>query len=210
MPVLYIITGANGAGKSSIGPEYIPIDLRESIFDGDKLFMQKRKEFWDNGIRHHKECKKLAAEIVENTFDELVDSSLNNFTDFAYEGHFTNHATWDIPKRFKTAGYEINLIFFGLTDISLSETRVVGRTHEGGHYVDPLTIQSNFYGNLQKLDLYFDIFDSVDIYDTSTTEHIQLVNIKNGIVQSSIISINLPQWFKDNLIQITKNIILGE
>ena len=45
MPVLIIITGSNGAEKSSIGPEYIPVKLRNSIFDGDKLFMQKRSDF---------------------------------------------------------------------------------------------------------------------------------------------------------------------
>lgn len=44
MPVLYIITGSNGAGKSSVGPEFLPFHLREAIFDGDKLFMQKRSE----------------------------------------------------------------------------------------------------------------------------------------------------------------------
>ena len=31
MPVLIIITGSNGAGKSSIGPEYVPNKLRDSI-----------------------------------------------------------------------------------------------------------------------------------------------------------------------------------
>lgn len=76
MPVLYIITGSNGAGKSSVGPDYIPASLRQSIFDGDKLFMQKRSEFWLNGIKSHKECKRLAADFVETTFDSLVESSL--------------------------------------------------------------------------------------------------------------------------------------
>ena len=61
MSVLYIITGSNGAGKSSVGPDYIPNHLRDSIFDGDKLFMQKRSEFWVNGIKSHKECKKLVS-----------------------------------------------------------------------------------------------------------------------------------------------------
>ena len=75
IPVLGI-TGTGGAGKSSVGPEYIPEHLRDSIFDGDKLFMLKRSEFWLSGIKSHKECKKLAAEFVENTFDELVDISL--------------------------------------------------------------------------------------------------------------------------------------
>jgi predicted ABC-type ATPase len=45
MPSLYIITGSNGAGKSSIGPEYIPFELRKLIFDGDLLFMKKKVNF---------------------------------------------------------------------------------------------------------------------------------------------------------------------
>jgi predicted ABC-type ATPase len=43
MPELYIITGSNGAGKSSVGPVYLPkyIQKNYTVFDGDKLFMHK-------------------------------------------------------------------------------------------------------------------------------------------------------------------------
>lgn len=52
MSDLYIITGANGAGKSSVGSIYtLNID---SVFDGDKLFMQQRSEFWKKGISSNK------------------------------------------------------------------------------------------------------------------------------------------------------------
>lgn len=203
MPVLYIITGSNGAGKSSVGPDYIPTHLRSSIFDGDKLFMQKRSEFWVNGIKSHKECKKLAAEVVETTFDNLVESALKNNSDYAYEGHFTNDATWGIPQKFKESGYKIHLIFFGLTDTALSEIRVIGRAKEGGHYVDPLTLSSNFYGNLEKLDKYFEIFDSVTLVDTSGIEHIGLAVIKNGKCVSAVSQDELPEWFTTNLPNIT-------
>jgi len=61
MPELHIITGSNGAGKSSIGPDYLPLHIREQgpVFDGDKLFVEKRKELWRT-IKSDKECKKLA------------------------------------------------------------------------------------------------------------------------------------------------------
>jgi predicted ABC-type ATPase len=203
MPVLYIITGSNGAGKSSVGPDYIPGHLRGSIFDGDKLFMQKRSEFWVNGIKSHKECKKLAAEFVEKTFDNLVEASLQTNADFAYEGHFTNDATWGIPQRFKDAGYNIHLIFFGLIDTALSETRVVARAKEGGHYVDPLTISNNFYGNLEKLDKYFHMFHSVTIIDTSSIEHIGLAVIESGDCTAAVLVDELPHWFSSNLLRIT-------
>lgn len=93
MSDLYIITGSNGAGKSSLGPQYIPESLASSIFDGDKLLMEKKIEFWKSGIRSSKECTKLAAEIVEKTFGNLVENSLAQNKSFAYEGHFINHET---------------------------------------------------------------------------------------------------------------------
>lgn len=207
MPVLIIITGSNGAGKSSIGPDYVPLKLRDSIFDGDKLFMQKKSEIWSSGIRSHKECRNRAFEIVVETFDKLVENALTNRIDFVYEGHFTNEATWDIPKKFKAAGYKIHLILFGLSDVSLSETRVIGRAYEGGHYVDPFTIQSNFYGNLEKVDKYYLIFDTVEIFDTSGVEHIELAKLKNGLPFSAISTVDLPKWFTDNLKGITSSII---
>ncbi len=168
--------------------------------------MQKRSEFWVNGIKSHKECKKLAAEFVETTFDNLVEAALSDNSDFAYEGHFTNDATWGIPQKFKESGYKIHLIFFGLTDTSLSETRVIGRVKEGGHYVDPLTLSANFYGNLEKLDKYYSMFDSVTIVDTSGIEHIGLAVIERGKCISAVTYNELPGWFTTNLPAITQTI----
>lgn len=209
MPQLFIITGSNGAGKSSLGPNYLPIHLQQSVFDGDKLFMQKRSEFFVGGIRSHKECKKLAGEYVEQTFDKLVEIALQDGKDFAYEGHFTNDATWDIPRLFKQHGYIVQMIFFGLTDIELSEARVIARSNEGGHYVDPPTIAANYFGNLEKLDQYFTIFDSLTIIDTSGFFHKALAVLKNGICVSSIALTELPIWFSSNLPNITE-VITGK
>ncbi len=38
MPVLFIITGSNGAGKSTVGYTYLPPDIQKdhTVFDGDK------------------------------------------------------------------------------------------------------------------------------------------------------------------------------
>jgi predicted ABC-type ATPase len=204
MPVLYIITGSNGAGKSSVGSNYVPAHLRESVFDGDKLLMRKSGEYWVSGIKSHKECKRLAAEFVDETFYSLVASSLQARTDFAYEGHFTNDASWNIPRQYRDNGYKIHLIFFGLADVTLSETRVIARAKEGGHNVDPLTLRNNFYGNLEKLDKYFSIFDTVTIVDTSGIEHYCLVILKKGRCFSAVTPDELPVWFTENLPEITR------
>lgn len=168
--------------------------------------MQKQRDLWAEGIRANKEAKRLALQFVEETFDNLVERAILMQSDFAYEGHFTNEATWDIPRRFKAAGYSIHMIFFGLTNTNLSEIRVVARSKEGGHYVDPTTVAANFYGNLEKLNTHFAIFDSLQIIDTSETEHTILVAFVNGKVESAISSQLLPAWFQRYLPTLTESI----
>jgi predicted ABC-type ATPase len=48
VPSLYIITGSNGAGKSTVGPAYLPEDIRNNykVFDGDLLFVTKQRELF--------------------------------------------------------------------------------------------------------------------------------------------------------------------
>lgn len=79
MPELYIITGSNGAGKSSLGANYLPDHIVDTceVFDGDKLFMDKQRELWRDGIRAHKEMRRIAYEFVSSTFDALVDEAVH-------------------------------------------------------------------------------------------------------------------------------------
>ena len=85
MAELYIITGSNGAGKSSIGYLYVPASFRKNrtIFDGDKLFVLKQKELWDNGLKIPKEAKKRALQFVVDEFERLVEDALENNKGFA-------------------------------------------------------------------------------------------------------------------------------
>jgi predicted ABC-type ATPase len=197
VPSLYIITGSNGAGKSTIGPEYLPQAIRDSytVFDGDLLFVNKQRELFPQITPSPKEAKKLAFEYVVDTFEQLTADALSRNDTFVYEGHFTNNATWDTPKQFKQAGYTIHLLFFGLTDPDLSQLRVTNRVIEDGHFVDRLTIESNFRGNLEMLNVNFQFIDHLTIIDTSEIEHVILATINSGIVASAVPAAMLPDWF---------------
>jgi len=166
--------------------------------------MEKQAELFPYITRSPKESKKLAQEFVVNTFESLVEDALSRNDNFVYEGHFTNDHTWLAPKRFREAGYRIHLLFLGLTDPDLSELRVADRVvTTKGHYVDRVTIEANFEGNLEKLNKYLDIIDDLTIIDTSEIQHATISRIIDRKVHSAIPAEQLPWWFKKYMPDIT-------
>jgi predicted ABC-type ATPase len=197
MPDLYIISGSNGAGKSTIGQDYVPENVLadSSIFDGDKLYMQKHLELWKSGMRVDKKIKEIANDFVIDTFNSLVDEAIGSRKHFAYEGHFTEDSSWNIPRLLKNKGYNVHLIFFGLSNTNQSELRVLERVKDGGHNVPRLMIENNFYGNLDQLNRNFKLLDSLLIFDTSTTTPSLLAKMINKKLELSTTKDKLPNWF---------------
>lgn len=210
MPDLYIISGSNGAGKSTIGQDYVPVHVMKDspIFDGDKLYMQKHSELWASGMRINKQIREIANDFVAETFNGLVENALKNKTHFAYEGHFTETSSWNIPKEFKMLGYSVNMIFFALNDTKESELRVLERVKDGGHNVPRLMIENNFYGNLEQLDKHFFLLDSLLIFDTSTLKPLLLAEMADSRIELTVPQEKLPNWFHKYLPDILRNATL--
>ncbi len=201
MPTLYLITGSNGAGKSTVGPDYLPPDIAANhiVFDGDKLYTGKVSELWPVQMRSLKEAKKIAAEFIVTTLESLLDNALENNEDFVYEGHFPSYATWDFPKRFKENGYQLQMLFLGLKDADLSEMRVGLRAKKGGHNVPRYDIENNFYGNLEMLNEHYHLLDHLQIVDTSVFLPKPLAAFRGTELISSVREKELPEWFTQYL-----------
>lgn len=206
MPALFIITGSNGAGKSTIGYTYLPEDIQKkyTVFDGDKLVLLKKREL-SQTIKSFKEAGKLAEEWMYNQFLEQTKNAIKTADHFAYEGHFRDEATLKIPKKFKRKGYKVTLIFMGLSDPHQSELRVLDRATQGGHNVPLYEIQSNFYGNLVMLNKHYKLFNELLIIDTSKSfQHEVLLQMSNRKLLFYTEQKNLPMWFTEFLPNLTK------
>ncbi|MBL7738826.1 MAG: zeta toxin family protein [Chitinophagaceae bacterium] len=197
MPVLFIITGPNGAGKSTVGYTYLPENIHRNytVFDGDKLALQKRKELLLQ-IRSIKEARKAADEWVQKQFKQEMAAAIKANDHFAYEGHFRDKRTLNTPRKFRKKGYTVSLIFMGLADPDLSELRVIDRAKHGGHNVPLYEIQSNFYGNLVMLNNNYRLFDEMLVVDTSKSfQHQVLLHLRNSNVLFYTPEKHLPVWF---------------
>ena len=209
MPDLYIITGANGAGKSTVGFSYLPTVIQKNytVFDGDKLALQKKRELFKVVTPSLKEAGRLALEWLHEHFNLSVKKALKDKDDFVYEGHLPIDGNWVTPKKFKRAGYKIHFIFFGLKDTDLSEVRVMDRAKMGGHHVPPYEIERNFYGNLYQINKRFSKIDELQIVDTSeSTAPKVLAVFENGTVISAVHHGKLPEWFENYLPRLYKKI----
>jgi len=197
-PQLFIITGSNGAGKSTYKQTLLPPEFDNlNIFDGDIFFVQQRTAFYK--INHSsKESRKLAEDALETEFLRLVESSILQKSDFAYEGHFTGNGAWAIPGRFKKEGFEIHLIFCGLNTLVKSIQRVDVRVKKGGFNVTPLAIENNYFGNMEMLNKNYTIFDSVDLIDTSNLI-LPIARLEFGIPVSAAPSNQIPEWLKKGM-----------
>lgn len=196
-PTLFIITGSNGAGKSTVGTTYLPLEIQKnySVFDGDKLSLQKRRELAAI-IKSYKEARKSADEWMYKQFDVEVKNAIGSRDHFAYEGHFRNSETLKTPRKFKKNGYEVSLIFMGLSDPHQSELRVIDRARQGGHNVPVYEIESNFYGNLVTLNKYHKLFDEVLVIDTSKSlQHQTLLHLRKFEVLFYAPLKDQPKWF---------------
>ena len=202
MPDLYILTGSNGAGKSTTGHFYLPEHIRDKyeIFDGDKLFMQKRKQIYKIETPSLKEAERRTREWLYEDFEDRVARAIKNNDNFIYEGHFPEEENWVTPKRFKIAGYKINFIFLGLSHPRISEQRVLHRAKKGGHNVPPYEIERNFYGNLQQLNKHYHLIDELQIIDTSGSRTSKILAIfSNGKVIDALPVKDMPDWFESRL-----------
>jgi predicted ABC-type ATPase len=212
MPVLFIITGSNGAGKSTVGSTYLPPDIQKKfpVFDGDKTALLKMRELMKI-VRSVKEARKLADEWMYEQFLRQARNAINKGEHFAYEGHFRDKASLKTPRKFKRKGYRLSLIFMGLSDPEQSELRVLDRAIHGGHNVPVYEIQSNFYGNLVMLNTNYKLFDELLVIDTSKSiQHEVLLQMHGSKVQFYTASTNLPFWFVKFLPRLTKIIITEE
>jgi predicted ABC-type ATPase len=157
-PQLIFVAGPNGAGKSTFSKDLSPAGA--FIFDPDKeqaAIVLKYPNYPPESIGH----------AFQQYFQDCIAIAIKKKRDFVIETNFRDHLLMDIAERFKSHGYETNMIYLILQSIPESMARVAVRVKTGGHYIDDASILYNYNEGLKSLEYFAGRFDNLEIIDAT-------------------------------------------
>lgn len=158
MPKLFIISGCNGAGKTTASYTILPNMLKCSNFVNADEIARGLSPF------NPEKASIKAGKIMLARVDELMDDE----ADFAIETTLAMRSYVNLIKKAQKRGYIVTLIYFWLSMPSLAIERVKLRVKSGGHNVEEKSIRRRYDMGIKNLfHLYIPICEYWIIIDNS-------------------------------------------
>lgn len=150
MPNLYIISGCNGAGKTTASYTILPDILNCREFVNADNIAAGLSPFNPESVALE------SGRTMLKRIDELVQQK----ADFAIETTLATRSYVSLIKDAQAAGYKVSLLFFWLSSAEVAIKRVAQRVSEGGHNIPSETITRRYYRGISNLyNLYMPICD---------------------------------------------------
>jgi len=167
---LYIISGCNGAGKTTASYTILPEILNCKEFVNADEIAKGLSPFQPDKVAFE------AGRIMINRIDELIKTHQS----FAFETTLSTRSYRQKILKASNLGYNIALLFFWLNNVELARERVKTRVKEGGHNIPDDVIKRRYFRGINNLfDIYLPITDSLLIFDNSYGKH-ELIAHKIG------------------------------
>ncbi len=188
MPRLYIISGCNGAGKTTASYSLLPemLDCKEFV----------NSDEFAKGLSPFDPSK---ASIQASRYMLLkIRYLLKRQEDFAVETTLATRTLLKIVKSAQAAGYTVTLLYFWLNSPELAVERVRARVEAGGHNIPEDTIRRRYHtGIYYFFNLYAPISERWILADNSQIpfrviaegSKDEVINIKDEDTYKIILSI---------------------
>ena len=174
VPNLYIISGCNGAGKTTASYTILPEMLHCREFVNSDEIAKGLSPFNANTVAVAVE----ASRIMYKRIRELIGVAET----FALETTLASRSIANLIKDAQQKGYYVSLLFFWLNTPDLAVERVKSRVIAGGHFVSESTVRRRYRSGIVNLfDLYLPICDYWMITDNSLSPmEVIAKGFKNG------------------------------
>lgn len=161
-PVLIVIAGPNGSGKTSTTRLVIKHEWAEQCvyINPDEIAQSKFGDWNDvNAVRQ-------AVEYCEEWRERL----LSERKDFIFETVLSSDGKVDFLKRAKEAGYFIRMFFICTESPTINAARIANRVMEGGHDVPIQKIISRYMKAIVNAERVTRFVDRAYYYDNSVDD----------------------------------------
>ena len=153
---LYIISGCNGAGKTTASYTVLPEILKVKEFVNADEIARGLSPFNPEGMAIE------AGRLMLLRIDELLLKG----RDFAIETTLATRSYSRLVQRAQAMGYTVHLMFFWLNSVNLAEERVETRVQLGGHNIAKDIIRYHL-GLHNLFEVFIPIVDEWMIVDNS-------------------------------------------
>lgn len=162
-PIVYVIAGPNGIGKTTSDFDFIPGTT--PIINSDEIAAEAKK----TGL--------IAGNTQEYANGEalrLMNEYLSMRTSFGFETNLSDGETWKFLLKVQESGYQLHIIYVSTDSLDVLNTRISDRVQLGGHYVRPDIVEERYVSGLRFLNHYFDKPDRLQLFDNSETMLLKL------------------------------------
>jgi predicted ABC-type ATPase len=193
MPILYVLGGANGVGKTTWYQAAVntgEIDPKLPFINIDTIVLQELGGYTTENIAR-------AEDLARERMRDLILSR----KDFIIESNLSRSSDYDWIELMRKNGYQTSLFFLGTNNVEINKIRVRSRVAEGGHDIADPIIEQRYQTGLSYLKSQIINFSSATLIDVSTDQPRKQVYLVNGLI--SFKEQQQPEW-------ITQSISLAE
>jgi predicted ABC-type ATPase len=159
-PVIHVLAGVNGAGKSSIGESEFRSE-GSSVFNPDTIAQQIRD------LHHPDISLPLANAHAWQIGKSLLEQAIAGGQDYRFETTLGGRTIAQLLERAARSGHRVHVWFCGLESADLHLRRVAARVAHGGHDIPAEKIRERWTRSRENLIRLLPCIDHLRVYDNS-------------------------------------------
>jgi predicted ABC-type ATPase len=184
-PILYVIAGPNGIGKTTSDFDFIPGTI--PIINSDEISAEAKRAGFIAGNTQ---------EYANGEAMRLMNEYLSKRVSFGFETNLSDLETWKFLLKIQETGYLLHIIYVSTSSLEALNARINNRVREGGHFIRPDIVEERYVSGLRLLNHYFDKPDRLQLFDNSETMLLQVELVKGAAI-AGVLSETLPKWIVD-------------
>src|ERR1700685_3345226 len=180
-PWLWLIAGPNGSGKSTYASN-LSSEVEEIVRPDELAYELSAEKPESVALK--------AGRLAINRIESLLEEKRS----FAIETTLAGRFHLDAAQRAKSDGWNVGIVYIGLTSPKIAIKRVFLRKLRRGHYVPPADVRRRYRRSLVNLATIYGIADRLVVLDNSSSRTPMKRLLETNRGQIIFRQRSLPRW----------------